>query len=166
MSQTRGLTVRQHEREGASVPFEFVVSPTQASQVRFSTSSTAIGPQMIRGEAMDISAGGMGLQCRQFLPRLCEGTVRVFAPQSDPPGALGGTDELELMFEQQVKVRRVRLIGREPAYSLGVAFMDGGPALDQKIASLLDRVQRSAVGGQRAPESRSLTADSVEGTHA
>lgn len=148
MSQTSGLTVRQHEREGIEVPFELTVSSSHAAQVRFSASSSAVSEHVIRGQAIDISSGGMGLRCRQLLPRMSEGIVRVFAPTSGASGEGTG----ELMFEQKVKVRRVTLTGREPMYSLGVAFIDPEPTLDEQINALFRRLespslQRIGAGG-------------------
>lgn len=156
MSQTSGLTVRQHEREGINVPIEFVVDPAHASQVRFSSSSSAAGPTMLRGIAQDISSGGMGLLCKQYLPRMCEGLVRVFAPvvgqtQDD------GTPAVELILEQHAKVRRVTLVDREPLFSVGVAFIDPHPGIDGKITELFDRIQKAGT---------SASIDVVGGSHA
>lgn len=140
MPQTSGLTVRQHEREGIQLPVDFLVRPQHSAQVHFSPGSSAIGPHAIRGTAVDISSGGMGLECRQFVPRMCEGTVRVFAP--DPIGIAGdGSPILDLVFEQLVKVRRVYLISREPMYALGMAFVDPGLDIDERIGALLERVR-------------------------
>jgi len=140
MSQTSGLTVRQHEREGIEVPVEFLVCDEHGGQVHFSPASSASGQHAVRGKAVDISAGGMGLECRQFMPRMCEGIIRVFGP--DPIGtAADGSPILETAFEHRVKVRRVYLIGRDPLYALGVAFVDPQPEIDQRIAELLSRLQ-------------------------
>lgn len=122
------------------MPVEFLVCDEHGGQVHFSPASSALGQHTIRGKAIDISAGGMGLECRQYVPRMCEGTVRVFGPE--PMGtASDGSPILETAFEHRVKVRRVYLIGREPLYSLGVAFMDPQPDIDQRIAELLSRFQ-------------------------
>jgi len=142
MSKTSGLTVRQHEREGIEVPIELVICEEHASQVRFSPGSSAAGEHGIRGMAVDISAGGMGLECRHFVPRMCEGLIRAFTP--DPLGIAGdGTPILDVMFEHRVKVRRVYLIGREPLYALGVAFVDPQSDIDQRISALLKRIHAS-----------------------
>jgi c-di-GMP-binding flagellar brake protein YcgR len=146
VSQTSGLTVRQHEREGILVPVELIIGGASAAQVRLSPSSNARTAHTIRGEAVDISSGGMGLRCRHFVPRMCEGTLRVFAPSTNRTGDEGSGDG-ELMFEQQIKVRRVVLIGREPAYALGVAFVDPTPDLDRRIDELFGRLQHSSAKG-------------------
>ena len=157
VSQTSGLTVRQHEREGIQVPVELIVGGPSAAQVRFSPSSNARAANTIRGEAVDVSSGGMGLRCRHFVARMCEGLLRVYAPGASRTGD-DSSAEGELMFEQKIKVRRVTLIGREPTYSLGVAFVDPTPDLDRRIDELFSRlqctpsqgvVQRVGAGGGR-----------------
>lgn len=153
VSQTSGLTVRQHEREGIQVPVELNLAGPWAAQVRFSPSSNARTAHTIRGEAVDVSSGGMGLRCRHFVPRMCEAALRVFAPGEDPGG------QGDVIFEQKIKVRRVTLIGREPTYALGVAFVDPTPDLDRRIDELFLRLQGSSgarllrtgeAGGRRA----------------
>lgn len=142
MRQTSGLTIRQHEREGIQVPIEFVVCDQHTSQVRFSPSSAAAHSTTIRGRAVDISPGGMGLEMRQFLPRMCEGTIRIYSP--DPVAVAGdGMPILDLVFEHLVKVRRVYLIARDPLYAMGVAFIDPPPDIDKQISTLLQRMNSS-----------------------
>jgi hypothetical protein len=145
VSQISGLTVRQHEREGIEVPVEFTIDPDHSTQVCFSPSSCASGPQTFRCKGTDISSGGMGLQTRIFLPRGCEGTVRAFAPGSNQGGDTGG--EPELLLEHRVKIRRVTLVGRDPVYSIGCAFIDPTAELDRQINNLFNRIQ----GEKRAP---------------
>jgi c-di-GMP-binding flagellar brake protein YcgR len=143
VSQKSGLTVRQHEREGIQVPVEFFVSPEHGAQVHLSPESSAVGQHTLRGTAVDISSGGMGLEFRQFIPRMCGGTVRVFVPDPISVGA-DGSPLFEAVFEHQVKVRRVYLIGREPLYAMGVAFIDPDPDIDHRITTLLERIKSGA----------------------
>jgi len=136
MPQTSGLTVRQHERAGIEMPVELEVCEAHASQVLFSSTSSASGQHVIRGRAIDVSPGGMGIESRQFLPRMVEGVVRVFA--ADPSRKKrDGSPVMNLVFEQPVKVRRVSQLNREPSYNLGVAFLGAGAEMDQRIAALL-----------------------------
>ena len=136
MPKTSGLTVRQHEREGIQVPIEFHICDAHCSQVHFSSSSSAIGQHAVRGQAVDISPGGMGLELRQFVPRMCEGIVRVVMPAAiQIEGESGGTTMV--VFEHRAKVRRDYLSGRDPIYTVGLAFLDPGPEVDAQIANLL-----------------------------
>ncbi len=136
MAQTTGLTVRQHERAEFSFEVEFVVAPQFCSQVRFSATSAAQDGKTIRGLAQDISGGGMGMSFGLFLPRMCEGVVRVFDPK--PVGtASDGTPIHDVAFEHMVKVRRVYLIDDGPTYSVGVSFVDAEPNLGERVEALM-----------------------------
>ena len=118
-----GLRVRQHHRREIELPVEFVVAQEYRDQVRFSSQSSAIDDHSLRGTSVDISPGGMGFMSRQFLPRLCEGSLRVFDPM--PVGTRAdGTPILEVAFEQRVKVRRVQMTSPEPSYFIGLSFAD------------------------------------------
>lgn len=141
MSKTSGLTVRQHEREGIQVPIEFVVCEEHRGQVHFSSSSSALGQHAVKGMAVDISPGGMGLELRQFIPRMCEGVVRVLLPSSIE--IVGASEALrDVAFEHRAKVRRIFLTGRDPVYTVGVAFVNPGPEVDAQIAQLLACVKQ------------------------
>ncbi len=92
-------------------------------QLRFGVQASAINEYSLRGTSVDISPGGMGFTARQFLPRMCEGALRVFDPM--PVGTRpDGTPILEVAFEQRVKVRRVQMTSHEPTYFIGVSFAD------------------------------------------
>jgi hypothetical protein len=136
MSQTSGLTVREYEREAFGLNVEFVVCEEHRELVRFSSMSAAPEPHVTCGTAVDISSGGMGIVCRQFVPRMCEGTVRVFDPR--PVGtSRDGTPLFDVAFEHRVKVRRVALGSHEPTYAIGLAFVDPEPDIDRRVAKLL-----------------------------
>ena len=123
MSSQSGLRVRQHHRREIELPVEFVVAEEYRAQLRFSAKSSAIDDHSLRGTSVDISPGGMGFTCRQFLPRQCEGLLRVFDPM--PVGMRAdGTPILEVAFEQRVKVRRVQMTSQEPMYFIGVSFAE------------------------------------------
>jgi len=140
MAKLSGLTVRQHEREAVELPVEFVVSEAHREQVRFSAICTAPEPHLTRGIAVDMSPGGMGLVCEQYVPRMCGGMVRVFDP--DPIGTgPDGSPVREVVFEHEVKVRRVSLRSHDPTYALGVAFVDPEPDIEQRVAKLLALAQ-------------------------
>ena len=135
MAQARGLRIRQHERWEIELPVEFVVCDEHRLQVRFSSVSSAVDDGGLRGTSIDISPGGLALASRQFVPRSCEGVVRVF--ETTPVGTRGdGTPILQLIFEQPAKVRRVRMLSHEPLYKVGLSFLDLDPQMEQKIAAL------------------------------
>ncbi len=123
MSHESGLRVRQHKRREIELPIEFVVAEKHRGQVRFSASSPAAEQYTLRGTSLDISPGGMGFASALFLPRMCEGSLRVLDPT--PIGTRpDGSQVHDVAFSQRVKVRRVRMIGQEPTYFVGVSFAD------------------------------------------
>jgi c-di-GMP-binding flagellar brake protein YcgR len=149
MAKISGLTVRQHERESIELAVEFVIGEQAREQVRFSAMSAAAEPYTTRGQAIDVSSGGMGLICRQFVPRMCEGTVRVFDPIPAGTGS-DGTPIHEVMFEHAGQVRRVSMASHEPTYALGIAFIDPEPNIEERVARLLERIEaaREMLGGE------------------
>ena len=70
MATNIGLSVRQHEREKIRLPIEFIVCDEHREQVRFSSSSSAGRPHVIKGMVTDISRGGLGFDSYLFLPRM------------------------------------------------------------------------------------------------
>ena len=140
MSSQSGLRVRQHHRREIELPVEFVVAEEYREQVRFSAQSSAIDDHTLRGTSVDISPGGMGFTCRQFLPRQCEGLLRVFDPM--PVGMRADeTPILEVAFEQRVKVRRVQMTSHEPTYFIGVSFADPDN-VDPEIEDFINTYRR------------------------
>jgi len=149
-SATSGLTTRQFERESADLSVEFVVGAEHRGQVCFSSTSAATDAHAIAGRLRDVSSGGMGLILDGFVPRLCEGTVRVFSPF---PSGGGPEDDpvYDVIFEHEVKVRRVTMHDRRPSYSIGVAFYDPEPNIEDRVQNLLGVIDQ-AREQQDAPE--------------
>ncbi|MCZ6835902.1 MAG: PilZ domain-containing protein [Planctomycetota bacterium] len=137
MAQSTGLTVRLHERERISLPVQFTVAEEHRTQVRFATTSNVTNRQTITGIAIDLSRGGLGIECGQFLPRLCEGKIRIFdASFSDAtPEALL---QIEPAIEFRVKVRRTILADHEPTYTIGLAFVNPTDDLRTKVDVLCE----------------------------
>ncbi len=146
---TSGLTVRQHERESVELAVEFVVCDEHREQVRFSPSSAAAEPHVTRGLATDLSSGGLGMICGQFVPRMCEGSIRVFDPTPVGTGA-DGLPIHEVAFEHRVKVRRVVLEDHEPQYAVGMAFIDPEPNMEERVTKILALVEvaRGQISGE------------------
>lgn len=146
MSQARGLRIRQHERREIELPVQFIVCDEHSLQVRFSSVSSAMDGGVLQGTSIDISSGGLALATHQFVPRRCEGIVRVFEPAS--AGTRGdATPNLRPILEQRAKVRRTRMLGHEPLYKIGLSFLEFGPDFDQKIAMLQEVAARAIADG-------------------
>lgn len=136
MERISGLTVRQYERESLNFAMEFVIDEAHRGQVRFSSMSSAPEPHMTRGRLLDISSGGVGFVCPQFVPRMCEGAIRIFSPAAGGT-ARDGSPNHEMLFEHAVKVRRVVLESHEPTYSVGAAFVEPAGDIEDRVARLL-----------------------------
>ena len=149
MMHTSTLTTRQHAREAIDYRAEFVIAPEHRDQVKFSSTSQAVNAHTSRGRATDMSPGGIGLFLPEYLPRMTEGTVRVFSHR--PTGtARDGTPIYDVVLEHRVKVRRVSLAGHEPTYALGLAFVDAEPGLPDRI-DRLKAAMRAAHGTDADP---------------
>ena len=145
MSSQSGLRARQHHRREIELPVEFVITEAQRDQVRYSASSSALNEHTLRGTSVDISPGGMGFTCCEFVPRMCEGHLRVFDPM--PVGAKpDGTPILEVALEQRVKVRRVQMTSEDPLYFIGVSFADPD-SVDPDIGNRMILLKEQAVDG-------------------
>jgi len=157
MAQISGLTVRQHARKEFDLAVEFVIAEHHQEQVRFSPISTAKDQHAVRGRAQDISTGGLGWVCEHFLPRMCRGTIRVFDPR--PVGtAPDGAPIYDVAFEHQCIVRRVTMISHDPMYSIGMAFVDPEPNIEERVERLramVDEHERDAHAALSEPEGRS-----------
>ena len=136
MSDYDQLKARQHARTAIELDVEFIIRPDHREQVQFSGRSTVSQPHIVRGITADISTGGMGVVCRQFLPRMCEGTVRVFDPEKHQAGNSVESKPEEVAFEVQVKVHRVTMISHAPSYCHGMAFINPDPDIEQRINKL------------------------------
>lgn len=133
MKKTSGLTVRQHERAGIQVPVDFVLCSEHGAQVRYSPESGTPDHHVVAGVAVDISSGGLGMECRNFIPRNAEGMVRINS---------GG----DIVLEQRAKVRRIFLVGREPRYMIGLAFLSPPDDIESRISHVISRFEPDVAG--------------------
>lgn len=81
-------------------------------------------------DVVDLSHGGMGLISLVFLPRRTLLTVRVFSPQGD------GAEILQC----PVRIQRVCMTDRRPAYLLGTSFEQMSPERRSKLDELLESI--------------------------
>ena len=139
MASKIGLSVRQHEREEIQLPVEFTVCNEHREQVRFSSSSFAGRPHVIQGKVTDISRGGLGIACQLFLPRMCEGKVRIFNGIFNGTGTFiqGDTSPASKpILEVRVKVRRVLHQGHDSTYQIGLAFVESPENIEELILNV------------------------------
>lgn len=139
MAKQSGLTTRQFERAEVDLDVEFAIASEHHAQVHFSANSSAPGADVVRGRATDISPGGIGVRSPLFVPRMCEGTIRVFGPSANG----GGVESRRVIFEHAAKIRRVYMDNADKQYALGVAFIQpndsqhSGSSTEQRVHDLL-----------------------------
>ena len=135
MATNIGLSVRQHEREKIRLPIEFIVCDEHREQVRFSSSSSAGRPHVIKGMVTDISRGGLGFDSYLFLPRMCEGKVRIF-DRATTVSQIEPVPPRQPILETQVKIKRVLLQGQDPSYQIGIAFLNPPDNIEELIQNV------------------------------
>ena len=143
MAKTSGLTVRQYERREIELPAELEIAHDLRVQIAFSSTSGLTNPHRIECHTLDVSPGGVGLSVRTFLPRGARGRLWILDPASSGQQE-DGSPMHAVLFEHDVKVRRVSLSGHEPTYFLGISFDNQASDFEAKIGRFLGMV------GQRA----------------
>lgn len=137
MATNIGLSVRQHEREKIRLPVEFIVCDEHREQVRFSSSSSADRSHVIQGKITDISRGGLGFDCQLYLPRMCEGKVRIFDEATTVSQIEPVSPRLPIL-EARVKIKRVLLQGHDPSYQIGMAFLAPPRNIEELIRNVFE----------------------------
>lgn len=140
MSKKSGLTTRQFERAEVDLDVEFVIAPEHHAQVHFSANSPAVSADTVRGRTTDISSGGVGITSPIYVPRMCEGTLRIVMPSTEEQS---DSQSQRVMFEHAAKIRRVSMNEPNGQYALGVAFIQqddsqrNGSSTKQRVRDLL-----------------------------
>lgn len=116
-----GLIIRGNERHEISLPVRVRVGGPYAEAVKFRRGMTQDGG-WIEAHLIDFSAAGAGLMGTAFFPK---GTRLEF----EIPNPDESADEP--LFRGEVKVMRVQMTDRRPAYLIGTSF---GEADEDTIA--------------------------------
>ena len=135
MSVEKDLMVRRHERHELVLPAILSVAPEHKSLVRFNP-SICERDGWVPATLTDISPGGLGLITHVFIPRMSLVRVRI----------MRGEGERQVL-DVKVRLQRVCMTDRRPAYLLGTAFFelsDEQRSVVQAITAELDGVQKSA----------------------
>lgn len=135
MTAEKDLIVRRFERHELVLPAILSVAPEHQSLVRFNP-SICERDGWIPATLADISPGGLGLITQVFIPRMSLMRVRV----------MRGEDERQVL-DVKVRLQRICMTDRRPAYLLGTAFVelsDEQKNVIQTITAELDGEQKSA----------------------
>jgi hypothetical protein len=127
--QTDNLVVRQHERVRCSLPCKLTIAPEHAALVAL-TPASADATGALAATLVDLSRGGCAIRTRTFLPKM---TRLLLTAQA-------GADTLTLTL----RVMRVFMLDRSPAYELGTATVDLGPADAEQLARIINTLASTA----------------------
>ncbi len=126
------LVIRQHERYTCRLDAQLSVEAAHADKVVYSRAA-ADADGIVPVTAVDVSSGGMGIETTTFIPRTCVLRVRI-----------GGGEEPGEGVETSVRVQRVLMTDRKPTYYVGTAFVDSGPAHEQRVSQLISLARRAS----------------------
>ncbi|PCI09383.1 hypothetical protein COB72_06575 [bacterium] len=125
-----GLIVRRSERFEISLPARVRVAMHHLDAVQFAKGIT--GPdRWIDIEVVDFAEGGVGFVSEVFFARGLSLEFEVL----DPTGGEG-----DVMLHSTMKVQRVQMTDRRPAYLVGCAFTDIDDETSQSIDDVISRL--------------------------
>ena len=105
------LLVRRTTRHDVALKGRMWLAPEHAGTIKYST--VALGKDGgVDIDVVDFSAGGLGVLSKVFIPRRALLRIRVESPAANVPPLL----------EALVRVNRVTMTDRRPAYLVGTAY--------------------------------------------
>ncbi len=137
------LITRQFERAELIVDAELMLEDKNEGQVRFSGASPSTPTSnCLKVMLSDIASGGIGAQSDTFMPRNCKATIIIRDPLTNGMDQ-AGVPLHEVLFKEEVCIRRCDLMSRKPTYLLGLSFESRSDELQDHINSFLDRISES-----------------------
>lgn len=133
-----GLIIRKNERHEVSLPARVRVAFSHAELVKFAN-GIADSDGWIDVHLIDFSNNGIGLITTNFFPR--GSLIDVEVPDI-------GYQSESMMISCQMRVMRVQMTDRRPAYLIGGAYTEIDDELESQIKELMLRLQ--GAGGDRA----------------
>ena len=141
MSEQQHAIVRRSVRYDVSIRAAISVLPEHAGLVRFAGGSGA-RDGWVDVDLVDFSSSGVGLMSAVFIPRRTLLMARLYGP--------GGSTQV--IVEAPLRVQRVCMTDRRPAYLIGTSFTDPPPeSVDQinRLLALLAGPEDAATGTPR-----------------
>lgn len=133
-----GLIVRRSERFEISIPSRVRVAAYHAELLHFVKGVTD-ADRWIEVDLIDFATGGVGFIVDVFMPRNMDLELEI--PDFDDPK--GG----EVMLRCRMKVKRVQMTDRRPAYQIGCSFIDLDDQVQESIDQLTARLRGMAEDG-------------------
>lgn len=125
-----GLIVRSSVRYEISMPSRVRVAPYYAEVMNFAK-GVGDGDRWVDVDVIDYAAGGLGFISMVFFPRNVDLEVEILDTRlSDAPPLL----------RAMIRVQRVQMTDRRPAYQVGCSFVDPDEQTSKQIDALLARM--------------------------
>jgi len=138
----QNVIVRRAQRHDVALPARIRVGDEHVPLVRLSAAA-ADRTGWVSVDVIDFSAGGLGLMSRVFVPRrtVLEIQILPVAP-SDGDETQGGAERVppEPLLSARVRVQRVIMTDRRPAYLIGTSYAETNQALDAAIDHILELI--------------------------
>lgn len=131
MSGQSGLIVRRNARYEVALPARLRVAGEHQGIVAFGAASGA-RDGWIEANVLDFGSGGVGLMSPQFVPRGVHLDLEIMSLAEQ-----GG----DVLIACRVKVMRVEMTDRRPAYLVGTAFVGRSPESLKKIDELISLLE-------------------------
>lgn len=133
-----GLIIRTNERHEISLPAKARIAFSHAELVKMSKAAGA-HEGWIDVHLIDFSHAGVGFVSTVFFPR--GSVIELVVPDVEDVSK-------EAMIKCEMRVMRVQMTDRRPAYLIGGAFVDAGERLQAQIETLMNRF--NGEGGDHA----------------
>ena len=126
MTTQEQLAIRRHSRMDVSLRGKFMVAPEHTSIVRF----TASGPGgWLDADIVDLSQGGLAFMSTVFVPRRVLLVVRI----------LSQNEAITPLAELPLRIQRVQMTDRRPAYLIGGSFENALPEQIRLLQAVVEK---------------------------
>jgi len=132
MAENTAVSVRRSSRHDVSLRAQLCIIGTHANLVRLAAPAGA-RQGWLDVDVVDVSAGGLGFITNVFLPRECRIRLQVFLDDSAVPTA-----------EVPLRIQRVNMTDRRPAYLLGASLADASDIERENWKTVITRISGEA----------------------
>lgn len=128
-----GVNIRKHQRHDLVLPARVSVAPEHQSSVRFSQ-AVCVQDGWVPATLTDFSPGGLGFMVEVYLPR--KSLIRVRVARHDD-------QENQSVIDVKVRVQRIQMTDRRPAFLVGTVYADLTAQQMANIEALADLMDQS-----------------------
>ena len=125
-----GLIVRRTERFEISIPARIRVAPHHAEAMNF-VKGVGDDDRWIDVDVIDFAAGGLGFIVDVFMPRNVD--LELLVPDFHEQGNMP-------ILNCQIRVQRVQMTDRRPAYQIGCSFVNLDDGTTASIEAMISQL--------------------------